>query len=449
MSNGKLLQKVIGLALVALLLASCGGPQAGPTVTPTVIPRTATPTPIPPTPTPVPPTPTPVPPTPTPVPPTPTPVPPTPTPVPPTPTPTPLPPTPTLTPLPDLSNVVLTLEDLPSGFEAMSPAEFGFTKEDLSQDDFTVESLFVFLEAEHFELVMGFTALVSTRLEQAGFDVALRQPDFLLDSLIGGMGATDILEQKDLPDLDDIGDASAGVTVAVDMEGISMRMDIVAFRRDVVGAFVFVMYIDGDVPIVPIGDVSRIFDERIVEVLSITLTPVPPTDTPASAMGSVQGALIKKESSEPIAGAYVLLCAVLDPAASEPECLLRASLTTVTGTDGSFELASVPQGAYVVVYGLSDEAQGSSQTWDGRSVHYRSAVMDATGKAIDPFGGKKGVRSSDEGTVDITGDGIFIVNGSITSLEFGLSIEYHQREPLTVSVTAGQTAQITVNVSKR
>jgi len=74
MSNRKLLQKAIGLALVALLLANCGGPQAGRTVTPTVIPRTATPTPVPPTPTP--------------------------TPIPPTSTPTPVPPTPTRTPIP-------------------------------------------------------------------------------------------------------------------------------------------------------------------------------------------------------------------------------------------------------------------------------------------------------------------------------------------------------------
>ena len=206
-----------------------------------------------PTPTPLPPTPTP-----TPLPPTPTP-----TPLPPTPTPTPLPPTPTPTPLLDLSNVVLTLEDLPPGFEAVPSAEFGFTKEDLSQDDLTVESLFVFLEAEHFELVIGFTTLISTGLEQAGFDAALRQPDFLLESLIEGMGATDILEQKELSDLDDIGDAAGGLTVVANMEGIPMRTDFVVFRRDIVGAFVLVMYMDGDIPVVTIDDVAGKLDDRI------------------------------------------------------------------------------------------------------------------------------------------------------------------------------------------
>lgn len=178
--------------------------------------------------------------------------------------------TPTVTPAPlsDLSDAVLTLQDFPSGFEEIPPAAFGFTKEDLSQEGFTVESLFAFLEAEHFEFVMGFTTLLPTELEQAGFDVALRQPDFLLESLIVGMGAVDILEQKELPGLDDIADASVGLTVAIDAGGFPMRMDLVAFRRDVAGAFVLVMYVDGEVPIVPIGDVARKFDERIVEVLS-------------------------------------------------------------------------------------------------------------------------------------------------------------------------------------
>ena len=188
-----------------------------------------------------------------------------------TPTPTASPtntPTVTTAPLSDLSDAVLTLQDFPSGFEEIPPATFGFTKEDLSQEGFTVESLFAFLEAEHFEFVVGFTTLLPTGLEQAGFDVALRQPDFLLESLIVGMGPVDILEQKELPGLDDIGDASVGLTVVIDVEGFPMRVDVVAFRRDIAGAFVIIMYLDGEVPIVPIGDVARKFDERVVGVLS-------------------------------------------------------------------------------------------------------------------------------------------------------------------------------------
>lgn len=172
-----------------------------------------------------------------------------------------------------------------------------------------------------------------------------------------------------------------------------------------------------------------------------TPTPAPPTPTPAPATGSVQGVLTGSKSSQPIADAYVLLCAVVDPTASEPECLLRADLSTVTDTDGSFTFESVSPGTYIVVYGLSDEVQGSPQTWDGRSVRYRSPVT------VDPFGGNQGASFPKGTEIDVAGDGIYVNTGSFTSNEFGLSIEYRQHEPLGISVTAGQTAQVTVDVS--
>ncbi|MFZ2096525.1 MAG: toll/interleukin-1 receptor domain-containing protein [Anaerolineales bacterium] len=199
---------------------------------------------------------------------------------PPTLTPTPIN-TPTDTPAPtnsptvaptlelDLSKVVLSQKDLPSGFEEMSLAEFGLTKEDLSGDNFTVESIFAFMGAEPFELVMGFTTLLPTRLEQAGFDVALDQPEFMMESFISGLGATDILEQKELAYLNDIGDASAGMTVVADMEGIPMRMDMAIFRRDTVGAFVLVMYLDSDVPALTVDEASNKLDDRIVEMFPL------------------------------------------------------------------------------------------------------------------------------------------------------------------------------------
>jgi len=187
----------------------------------------------------------------------------------PTVTPTPLI-TPTVTPLGrlDLSEAVLSLEDLPSGFQAISLAEFGLTKEDLSGEGFIVESVFSFMGTEPFELVVGFTTLLPTHLEQAGFDVALDQPEFMMESFISGLGATDILEQKELADLNDIGDASAGMTVLADMQGIPMRMDMAIFRRDSVGAFVLVMYLDSDVPALTVDEASNLLDDRIVEMLT-------------------------------------------------------------------------------------------------------------------------------------------------------------------------------------
>jgi hypothetical protein len=100
------------------------------------------------------------------------------------------------------------------------------------------------------------------------------------------------------------------------------------------------------------------------------------------------------------------------------------------------------------VYGLPDEVQGNPQTWGGRSVAYRAPIFGGAGDP-DPFGGGEGISQRVEGTVKITGDGIYVTDGPITSVGLGLSLEYHNDEPLAVSSIAGQLSEVTVKVSGR
>jgi hypothetical protein len=165
---------------------------------------------------------------------------------------------------------VVSIEDLPSGFEAIPDDELGWLTEGLEETTgLSAEGVFVFLEAERFEFVMGFTTLIRNRIEQAGFDLPLSRPDLLTEVFVGEFGATDIIivEAEELQDLDDIGDASAGIAMLIDMEGIPTRMDVALFRRGIVGAFVYHMYIEGEVPVVEVDDVARRLDARIGEVL--------------------------------------------------------------------------------------------------------------------------------------------------------------------------------------
>jgi len=167
-----------------------------------------------------------------------------------------------------LADAVLTQEDFPSGFAPIDLDEFGLSKDDLSVEGFTVETLFAFMGEDPFEIIMGFTTILPTQIDQAGFDIALGQPEFLMESFVGGMGATDIQDQRELTHLNDIADASVGLTLVADMGGIPMRMDMVVFRRDIAGAFIFVFYIDGTVPALTVEDVTYKMDDRFIEVLS-------------------------------------------------------------------------------------------------------------------------------------------------------------------------------------
>ncbi|MCH8109328.1 MAG: LppX_LprAFG lipoprotein [Chloroflexi bacterium] len=183
-------------------------------------------------------------------------------------------PMPSPTPLPagPLSAAVLTLDDFPAGFEEVSAAELGLGEGAALLDGLIIESSFAFANVDTFEFVFGFTLLIPTALEQIGFDLALSQPEFLLGSIASGIveEGTEITEQVTLSDLDSFGEKSAGLSIAFNSEGIPFRMEMVAFRRETVGAFAAIMYFDGDTPIVTIDEAAGRFDDRIIEVLSVS-----------------------------------------------------------------------------------------------------------------------------------------------------------------------------------
>lgn len=188
----------------------------------------------------------------------------------PTPTNTPTPsrtPTITPTPLPDISGAVLTLEDLPPGFEELRPEELGLETEDLSEGGLAIQNATVFLDVDNFTFLMGFNALLGTPLERAGFELLLDDPDLLLDSFVSGMGNAEVLEREELPELRNaVGESSTGVALTADIEGLRWRMELLVFRRDTVGIFLLLMYTEGEEPAVSIGDLGQLLDERIIEL---------------------------------------------------------------------------------------------------------------------------------------------------------------------------------------
>ncbi len=177
---------------------------------------------------------------------------------------------PTAIPDMDISEVVLVAADFPDvAFQEVSLEEMGMSAADLNSEEFTVESFFALLEPTNFEMIMGFTTLVQSPLDKAGFDLVLNQPDVLIKSFLGGMGDTGTSEPQELPEFTDtIGDSSAGMTVVTDIEGMGMRLDVVVFRHDSIGTFVITMYLDGQEPPVSLMDAATKFDEKIAAFLA-------------------------------------------------------------------------------------------------------------------------------------------------------------------------------------
>ena len=94
-----------------------------------------------------------------------------------------------------------------------------------------------------------------------GVDMVLASPDMLLEELMGGMEGAE--EMQTLPGLDNIGDASKGVTMVADMGGMPARVDLVLFRLGDNLGLVLNMYFKEQTPLASIEDLALKFNERL------------------------------------------------------------------------------------------------------------------------------------------------------------------------------------------
>jgi hypothetical protein len=180
-----------------------------------------------------------------------------------TPSPTPSPtetPTETPTSPPPTSRAVLTLEDLPPGFEEVPATMLGDLGAQLGEQGLPVEAVYAFLNLETIEVVMGFTIAVPERMDQAGFDVMAANPEILASFIGMGMGSEGEPEFEPLAGLDGVGDSAVGVTMPVADQG--MEADMVLFRRGELGFMLFVLYAEDSEPLVPVIDLAEVLDVR-------------------------------------------------------------------------------------------------------------------------------------------------------------------------------------------
>lgn len=177
---------------------------------------------------------------------------------------------------PDLPKAVLTLQDLPSGFKDMSGEAESLKKQLNNSNEVKAENVFAFQKSDdkQFQLLVGFTMPMLSRIEQASFDSSIRQQDFAQEFLKGlNEGSQgDFSNITSSPMGENIGDASAKWVTKGQLNGIPMRLEMAVFRRGNLGAMLMILYLDGESPSIAIADAARRLDSRIVE-----LSPVSPT----------------------------------------------------------------------------------------------------------------------------------------------------------------------------
>jgi hypothetical protein len=172
-------------------------------------------------------------------------------------------PSPTSTPLPDLSGAVLTLSDFPAGFEIYPPEDLGLTADKLGSADMPVGGTFGFANTQDIEFVFGFDFLLTSPKGKTAFGLLVNNPDLMSQSFTSSFDPNSILSQKTLSGLDNIGETASGVTVVINSQGVHLRMDLICFQRDIAGAIMVVMYVDGSTPPISTKNLAEIWDAKI------------------------------------------------------------------------------------------------------------------------------------------------------------------------------------------
>ncbi len=209
-------------------------------------------------------------------------------------------PEPQMTPQPQTSSkVTLTLQDMPPGFQAVPPqmtANFvDMLKKELGQVSLNPENMFAFMSqtstapsspttssSQNAQIVVGYTGTLK-ETERAQFDdyiKKMQQPEFqqeIIDQIrerLKESTGIQIEEYSSIPELNNMGEVSTGMTLKISMAGQPMRIDIGSFRRNSYGALAAVMYPDGQPPMITLSEISRKLDGRIASVAPGVSSPV-------------------------------------------------------------------------------------------------------------------------------------------------------------------------------
>lgn len=180
------------------------------------------------------------------------------------------------------TQATLTLEDLPPGFTELPPeiatmlaSRLEVIQKQLGQENMKPENFFAYVNPKTFQVVLGFTGKLPNQSEQATFDASLekaKQPEVqqkilsLLQEQLKTFGEVKVTDYRLLPNLNNVANASTGMTLALEMRGQPLRFDLAAFRRNTTGALTGIMYANGEQPALGVGDLAQKLDQRIEQV---------------------------------------------------------------------------------------------------------------------------------------------------------------------------------------
>lgn len=296
--------------------------------------------------------------------------------------------------IPDLSAIVPTLQDMPLGFTALSAAEMGFTTPNIGLQDMGIESYFAFQSPDEQEVMIGFTVLAPTALQQALFDTMIEYPEEVLGLYTQDLQSAGSWQAVTVLDTIGLGESASGVTATYRESLVTVQTDLIMFRRGMVGCLVMSFYDGGTEPAVSASTITQLLDQRIIALLSGEAVPA----------AIAQQSLTAAPAATP------------DDNTLWPQATVQNSaLTLRSGPDVSYPiLALVQPHEEVAVSGQQGDCAWlrvlTRQGKEGWVANANQAVVldvDCTAVASEPFRPATGTMIG--GAVLLTGQGQFIL----------------------------------------
>jgi hypothetical protein len=85
--------------------------------------------------------------------------------------------------------------------------------------------------------------------------------------VVNSLGAQEIREEKLLTGLEDVGEMQVAMAMIADSDGIPIQLEMILFRRDIVGGLLVSVTFEGKAPGISLHDLAKLLDQHIQENL--------------------------------------------------------------------------------------------------------------------------------------------------------------------------------------
>ena len=177
----------------------------------------------------------------------------------------------TVPPTPDfdrLSQAYLIPPDFPPGFGMGPTSQLRSYLEDFSTEGLSIEAVYYLENRDAGYYISGGTYALPDVDAQSAFETMLDTPNAILDGFLSLGWYSPIIEQGEITQRIEIGDASKGHFVRYGTTSTELRrMDLLIFQSGYAGAVLMLHYPEGTEPLVTIDELARILETRINDLL--------------------------------------------------------------------------------------------------------------------------------------------------------------------------------------